>query len=577
MNVTSNAPEVLEQVFGRLEELERRVSQLEQRGVLAVPEADQAPIPAELLRATKKATAPVRASESFTIGPVVTVAGIALLGIAGAYVLRALAGASALARPLLGYLGAAYATGWAVAGLRASRRLAQGVYAAASVAILAPMLWEMCLRFQAMSPLAAASVLCGYLVIACITVRPAFSSLAFSIVYVGTALAALALCIGTRSMMPFVAILLAMVAFGQFRRMHGEALAAAASGWLAADAALLAILVVYRAPAAERPEYSALSPAIVLAGPVVLFVLQTAAIADQSCIRRRSITVLDAMQWMAAFALLVLGALWMAPSSSSLAIGSLCLVLCAGCYWAVLGRTADATTAPRGNFRVFATWAFLLLTAGQLLLLPAGIAAVGLGVAAILAIVAAGRMQSTTLRVHALGFILVGAVACGLPAYFWRVMVVDAAAHPAWSVVAMAAMIVAAYAFCAERKAEADDAKVIHFAFALIACCAICAVLTHLLAMATGLVLRPETFHIALVRTIALCMLMLALVVAGARLERAAMSRVAYVLLGVVAIKLLFEDLQHGHFGYLAASIGIVAGTLLAIPRISRRMGAMRP
>ena len=575
MNVTTNAPEVLEQLCGRLDELERRVLQLEQREIVAAPSAGEEHGPTERLTPAEKAAPPVRPNGWLAMGPVVTVSGIALLGIAGAYVLRALAGASVFSRPLLGFLGAAYATGWAVAGARASRPLAQGVYAAASVVILAPMLWEMCLRFQAISPLVAALVLCGYLVIVCASVRSGFRSPAFSIVYAGSAVAALALCIGTRSMMPFVAILLAMVTFEEFRRMRGEPLAAAALVWLVADAAILAILAVYRLPSAARPEYPALSPFVVLTCPILLFVIQTAATAHHGCIRRRSIAVLDAMQWMAAFALLVLGVCWMAPSSGRLTIGFLCMALCAGCYWAGVGQAVDAT--PRGNFRIFTTWAFLLLIAGLLRLLPAGIAAVALGCAALLAILAAKRMQSMTLQVHALGLILVGALACGLPVYLWRAMVTDATAHPGWSVLATSTIMLAVYAVCGERKAESDGAQVVHFALALTAWCAVCAVLTHLLAMAIGLLLRPEAAHVALVRTIALCLLILAIVITGARLERAAMIRVAYVLLGLVAVKLVFEDLRHGNFGYLAASIGIVAGTLLAMPRISGGIGARGP
>ncbi len=570
-----NAPEVLEQLSGRVEELERRVSQLEQRGMIASPGADQAHGRPQPGTTTEKPAAPERATGLAALGPVVTVAGVALLGIAGAYVLRALAGASVVARPLLGFLGAAYAAAWAVAATRASRRLAQGVYAAASFVILAPMLWEMCLRFQAMSPLAAALVLCTYLLVVCISARRALSGPAFSILYAGSALAALALCIGARSMMPFLVIMLAMVVFGEFRRMRGKALPLTAFVWLTTDLAALAMLVVYRVPAAVRPEYPALRPVIVLTGPTLLFLAQTTAVAFQCCIRWRSIAVLDAMQWMAAFALLVLGIFWLAPSSSTLAVGSLCVVLCAACYWVLLSRKVGALLRP--NFGLFATWAFLLLIAGQLLLLPQAIAAITLGCAAILAMVAARATQSMALRTHALGFLLVGTFTCGLPTYVSRAMVTDAAMRPASSIALMTILMVAAYALCGEGKTETDGAQVVNFALALTAACAVSAIFTHLLLTGTGLVVRPETFHIALVRTISLCMLALAIIVAGSRLQRAAMNRVAYVLLGLVAVKLVFEDLRHGHFAYLAASIGIVAGTLIAMPRISGRSRGLRP
>jgi hypothetical protein len=55
------------------------------------------------------------------------------------------------------------------------------------------------------------------------------------------------------------------------------------------------------------------------------------------------------------------------------------------------------------------------------------------------------------------------------------------------------------------------------------------------------------------------------------------MSRVAYVLLAFVVLKLVFEDLRHGHLGFLAASIGIVAITLIAVPRVVARAQAPLP
>jgi hypothetical protein len=38
----------------------------------------------------------------------------------------------------------------------------------------------------------------------------------------------------------------------------------------------------------------------------------------------------------------------------------------------------------------------------------------------------------------------------------------------------------------------------------------------------------------------------------------------------LVAIKLVAEDLRHGHLAYIAASIFLVALTLIAAPRLAR-------
>jgi hypothetical protein len=84
-----------------------------------------------------------------------------------------------------------------------------------------------------------------------------------------------------------------------------------------------------------------------------------------------------------------------------------------------------------------------------------------------------------------------------------------------------------------------------------------------------GLAFHPEAFHVALLRTVVICGAALALALGGVRLNRAAMTRVAYVLLAFVVLKLVFEDLRHGHLAFLAASIGIVAVTLMTVPRVA--------
>jgi hypothetical protein len=191
-----------------------------------------------------------------------------------------------------------------------------------------------------------------------------------------------------------------------------------------------------------------------------------------------------------------------------------------------------------------------------------------LAVVALAAIIAASRLHSTTLEFHAVVYLALAAFACGLPAYEWHSMMASAPALPAWSLFLWAVFAIAAYAACHEQRSEEVSHQLLHFALALMAAGAGCALLTHGLLGVTGLALHPETFHIALLRTVAICVFALALALGGLRLGRAAMSRVAYVFLGFVVLKLVFEDLRHGHLGFLAASIGIVAVTLIAVPRV---------
>jgi hypothetical protein len=273
---------------------------------------------------------------------------------------------------------------------------------------------------------------------------------------------------------------------------------------------------------------------------------------------------------MAAFALLVFGVFWTAPSLATSAIGSLALVFCAACYW--IAFDPFHRTAEPGNFRLFATWGALLLAWGVYLLEPPSWVSVTLALVAVAATLAASRLHSFTLEGHAVVYLALAALVCGLPAYAWHAMLADVPAHPAWPLALLSAMAIAAYAVCSEQKAEDSAHQAIHFAFALLAASAACALLTHGLLAITGLAFHPEMFHIALLRTVALCALALALAIGGVRLHRITMTRVAYVLLAFVVLKLVFEDLRHGHLGFLAASIGIVAVTLIAVPRVTARI-----
>ena len=565
MSPTVNPAEALEQLAGRVEDLERRVAELEQRPILLA----DAPTPTVVLPASSRA---VEQEDSIQFGSAVTVIGIALLGLAGAYILRALAGAAVLPRLVLGLAGAGYAIGWAIAAVRNARPFAGGFYAASSVLMLAPMLWEMCLRFHAMTAAAAATILAASLVASVVAARSRYQSPAFSFFFAGSAVTALALCIGTRSMMPFIAILLAMAIFCEAQRFRLRTLPVAWFVLVAADAAILALLFIYRAPEQARPEYPWVNVAVILAAPIVLFFLQAIAIATQVFARRQKIGAFDALQTMAAFGLLAAGAFWIAPSFARLFVGSLCLVLCGVCYWAAFDprhRVED-----RRNFRLFATWAVLLLAWGLYVAMPPAGAAVAFALGPVVAILAAQRLHSTTLEAHAVVYLVLAAFACGLPVYEWHAMLADAPRFPAGTLLIAAALAIAAYAVCTEQIAEDARHQVIHLAFALIAACAACAFLTHLLLAGVGLAVRLQDFHIALVRTLSICALAVALALGGAGLRRASMARVAYVLLGFVVLKLVFEDLRHGHFGYLAASIGIVAVTMMLVPRVAaRRVG----
>jgi hypothetical protein len=112
--------------------------------------------------------------------------------------------------------------------------------------------------------------------------------------------------------------------------------------------------------------------------------------------------------------------------------------------------------------------------------------------------------------------------------------------------------------------------QVLRFIPALFASFGLAAICVRFLNGLLALFLTPGAFHIALLRTFTLCAFSMALAWGGARLGRIQLLRVAYCALAVATAKLLFEDLRHGHLEFMAASIFLVALTLIIVPRLVR-------
>jgi hypothetical protein len=70
------------------------------------------------------------------------------------------------------------------------------------------------------------------------------------------------------------------------------------------------------------------------------------------------------------------------------------------------------------------------------------------------------------------------------------------------------------------------------------------------------------------VRTLAVCVLALALAYAGARLERRELAWMDYGMLVLIGGKIVFSSALHEHLGYFAATIFFYALTFILLPRM---------
>ena len=554
-------PNPFEQLAARLEALEERVQSLEDR-----QGHESAAVPVSPLVEAVPAAAWPDPLPQFT--GLVPLLGSGLLGVAGAYALRAVSGASLLPRSLVALIAAIYAGAWLFAAARTGRAKVAGVlYGAVSILILGPMLWEMTVRFNAMRGTTAAAILGLYVGSATALGLWRYKAAVFSIAFAGAAVTALALSIATHSMVEFTYLLLGMLvvceALDRRLKVRGIRLLVA----LTADAAVWALLAIYRLDPGSRTDYPAVSTSIVLAAAMLLLSVELTAV-TRKVVAGLFIPMFLAVQAMIAFGLAAAALVWLAPGSATAVLGVVCLVMAAGCYAAAFGPVRRS--GQRRNFRVLSIWAACLLPAAIFILLPLAAGSVVLAAMALLAIPLARRIQSKTLELEGVVFLLAGAIGSHLLSWAAGTLAGHAPNVPSGATLAAAACAVLAYVVAGERSGEEVRKQALHLVPALLAGLTVTALLVLSLLDLVKLALTPDVFHVALIRTFALCFVALGLAFAGARLARPAMVRTAYAAVAFVAAKLLFEDLRHGHMEFIAAAIFAVALTLIAVPRLTR-------
>jgi hypothetical protein len=563
-------PDSLEQLAARLETLERRVAVLEH--------------PTEHTAALNAAAAPaappaVKAGEGLSFaqaGSAFPVLGKAMAGIAVAFLLRYVAESSSLPKLAIAAVAIVYALLWLVGAARvpSGAWFASVVYAGTSALILAPMLWELTLSFKVLPAPATAAIL-GAFVIAASALAWKQDRMLVLWVANGTAAAtALALSVATHQFAPFIATLLLMALVGECAPGQRGVRVLAAAG---ADAAIWALLFIYSSPQSTRMEYPAIGAAGLLVPGCLLFLIYGASVTLQTTLLGRKMTLFEAGQAMAAFLLAASSVLAFAPRNGAIMLGAVCLLFSAACYLAafvLFGKAADGR-----NRQVFAAWAAGLLMAGCLLSLSPFWLAACLGLAAMAATVLGSRLDAIepshagsrlTLLYHGLLFLLAAAIGSGLLAYAFDALAGAVPARLAGSVMAVAACAIVCYATGKRAPHENWQLQALHLITAALAAFALAAFLVESLVWIVALRTPPAAHHVAFLRTLILCAMALALAFGGSRWRRIELTRLAYVSLGLVAAKLLFEDMRLGHLEFIAASIFLFAIALIAVPRLAR-------
>ncbi|MGB7267637.1 MAG: hypothetical protein WBC92_19120 [Terracidiphilus sp.] len=553
-------PDAIDRLVERVEGLERRVDALEHplaaRWPHTAPEAGAAPIAAAL---------PIAPA-----GSLFPVLGRALLGIAGAYLLRAVEEASSLPKLVVAFAGIAYAFVWLVwaARTRGGTRFTCTIYACTSALILAPMLWELTLRFRILPAAIAAGVLCAFALAA---IGLAWKRDLKPVLRVACTVAAglaLGLAIASHEMMPFIVALLMVTAACEFAPEFDCVPEVGALVALIADAAIWILIFVYFSPQNAHEDYPALGRAALLAPGVAMFVLFTASVIAKTVLCGQKIGIFETVQTTIAFLLAAVSLADFGPANSTIILGAVCLVLSAASYAATF--MVFARREERRNAAVFAAWSAALWLAGSWLCLPPLAMIVSLGAGAVAATFVGRRRSWPAFEFYGMIFLAAAAAASGLLSFLVGVLIGTPPGLPALSIWLAAVCAILCYAAAEPREGDGWAAQALHLGFAALAAGSVVALLVQGLVALIALKVIPGAHHLAFVRTLTLCAAALALVFSGARWRRLELTRLGYAALALVAVKLVVEDLRHGHLAYIAGSIFLVALTLIAAPRVAR-------
>ena len=557
----------LEQLSEQIRSLERRVAVLEgppAEPTSAEPQSSSVALERPRPPATWRGFPPVE-----TPSGVVPIVGKAVLGIAGAYLLRALAESSAI--PKFPVLAAAilYACGWMIWAVRiqATNRFASIVYAITSALILSPLLWESTVRFQVLSPTFAAAVTVAFVILAIALGWQSDLQLIPWVATLASVITALALIIETHELVPLTAALLTVALVTEGAACLGHSLTVRAIPALAADFAVW--LLVFVLASDTIPEgYPPAAAGTIATLCFLLLATYGAAIGVRSFALSHPITIFEISQAVIAFALASYGVLRATQGSIARPLGGSFMLLAAVCYWGALFRFTDDAQAR--NRRVSATWAAGLLLAGTFLLFPANLQIPSLCAAAAAATFVYRRTRKLSLGMHASFYLAAATIASTLPAYAANALARNVPGVPDWRIWVVGVTAALCYGMGASGTQDQGrrrllwmaPAALIGFTGAALAIAAIVGLASRHLELAAS--------SLSVVRTVVVCSVALALGLLGSRGKRPELGWLAYTAVGLGTLKLLVEDLRFGNAASLVVSLVFYGLILIVLPRLTR-------
>jgi len=505
--------------------------------------------------------------------------GRALLGLAGAYLLRAATESNALPLSAGVALGIVYALLWLVWAARtpAERRAEAALHSLTAVLVMAPLLWEATLRFHVVGTWTAGAILLLFTLFGmAVSWRKNLLIVATIATLAGLGTSA-ALLVATRDVLPFTFVFLAIGAAVEVSACLEHWLS---ERWLAAVAADLAVLLATWLLTNERglPDtYAPIPQGWLLAAQALLLAIYLASTIVRTLLRGFTFTGFETAQCALAFVIGVGGGLRLSHAQPE--IGALALACGLACYVVSFVRL-DRDGAHGRNFHTYSSFAILLTLSGSAILL-AGAAAWGAWAALALACLwAGGRFGRLTLEVHGavylwLALIFSHALAHAVEFLLGNSMWAD---HSRLGIEAGAAAAALCYALAVHdtRDREAWNFRMLRFALAVPLAFLAAGILAGAFTTAYHGLFGAEATHAycATLRTGVLALASLLLAWAGSRWPSLELERLIYPVMLLGAYRLLMVDLHQDRKTALVLSLLLYGAALMALPRLTRPRAA---
>ncbi len=543
------SPELIAELSEQVRELRARMDIVERRLNLVperYPESAPEPPPAALAEAESRAL-----NQAAGMVPVV---GRALLGIAGAYLLRAVAESGMIPQLAAVAAGVVYALWWLLSSARlaAQGHMIAGAHAVTAVLVIYPMVWETTVRFHTLPAEGAAALLAGFVAIGlAVAWQRSLREIVWVTVLAGL-MTAIALLVVTHNIVPFTVSLLVMAAAVEICACRDHWLDV--RGIVAMTVNLAVLLATYLVS-----RKGGLPESYAPVGAEALFLIQTALVAIylastafRTLLRGRRISTFEIIQTALAF-LLGIGGAWRTSQNGDVPVALVCLAAGVACYL-VAFAFLERRTAHDRNFYTYATYGLLLLLTGTLLVLGPMTASAVWSAMALTGMWAGCRWQRTTLQMHGVVSLALAAMMSGALRNAAAGLLHGTAApfhYAPWLVVVSAAICYALLAASEDRKAAMITAAITGW----------CGV---------GLLSAAFAAPVA-VRSVLLIGLAVALAWASSRWTRKELLWLVYPVMAAGAYKLLLVDFAEAKPAALAVSLLTFGGALLLLPRLARR------